>query len=144
MKTWSLLALLIAQTLSAQEMKLGTLIVLVEGFRSQEGQLKVSLEKSEADFDSGPLHVSHYRGETLPITGDKVLVRFVDVPYGTYAIKTFHDANGNGKLDTNLVGAPSEDYGFSNNARGSFGPAKFKEASFQLNAPEMNLSIRVK
>lgn len=144
MKAISLLALLVSQTLSGQDVKLGTLNLVIEGFRSHEGQLKVSLEKSEADFDTGPVHVSNYRGETLPIAGDKVLVRFVDVPYGTYAIKTFHDANSDAKLNTNLMGVPSEDYGFSNNARGTFGPAKFKDASFQLSAPELNLSIRVK
>ena len=37
-----------------------------------------------------------------------------NVKPGNYAIAVFHDLNGNGKLDRNLIGLPSEPYGFSN------------------------------
>jgi len=47
---------------------------------------------------------------------------------GQYAIKVFHDENANGELDINFLGIPKESYGFSNHARGRFGPPPFAEA----------------
>lgn len=52
---------------------------------------------------------------------------------GKYAIRYIHDANSNGKLDTNWIGIPTEGYGFSNNAYGTFGPKDFAEWLFDLN-----------
>ncbi|MGJ7582834.1 DUF2141 domain-containing protein [Variovorax sp. RHLX14] len=59
---------------------------------------------------------------------------FVGLPPGRYAVKSFADENGNGKLDTNLVGLPTERYGFSNDAKGRMGPPSFEQASFMLEA----------
>ena len=54
------------------------------------------------------------------------------IPPGTYAVKLHIDENENGELDTNFLGIPKEQYGFSNNDR-AFGIPKFEAASFSLN-----------
>ena len=59
---------------------------------------------------------------------------FSGLPAGRYAIKSFADENGNARLDTNIVGLPTERYGFSNNARGRMGPPAFDAAAVQLDA----------
>jgi uncharacterized protein (DUF2141 family) len=59
---------------------------------------------------------------------------FGGLPVGLYAIKSFADENGNGKLDTNLIGLPVERYGFANDARGRMGPPAFDAAAVQVNA----------
>ena len=41
--------------------------------------------------------------------------RSFDIPPGTYAFKLHIDENENGKLDTNFIGIPKEQYGISNN-----------------------------
>jgi uncharacterized protein (DUF2141 family) len=51
---------------------------------------------------------------------------------GNYAFKYFHDENENNKLDTKLFIIPKEGYGFSNNAKGRFGPPSFKDTIFEL------------
>ncbi|HHH54715.1 MAG TPA: DUF2141 domain-containing protein [Bacteroidetes bacterium] len=51
---------------------------------------------------------------------------------GSYAFKYFHDKNSNKKLDTNWIGIPKEGYGFSNNAKGTFGPPEFEETIFDI------------
>ncbi len=66
------------------------------------------------------------------------------MPYGRYSIKAFHDENNNSKLDTNFLGMPTERYGFSNNARGRFGPPSFAEAAVTLNSPQITIAIEVK
>jgi len=56
------------------------------------------------------------------------------VPPGQYAVRLFHDVNGNGQFDTNPFGIPTEPFAFSNNARGRFGPATWEEAVFTVTA----------
>lgn len=57
---------------------------------------------------------------------------FMEIPADIYAIAVFHDANNNGKLDTNMFGVPTEVYGFSNDARGTFSAPSFQSAAFEL------------
>jgi len=55
-----------------------------------------------------------------------------NVPPGTWAVLAYQDENDNGKLDRNLIGIPSENYGFSRDAAGRFGPPKFDEAAIEV------------
>ncbi|HEV7353129.1 MAG TPA: DUF2141 domain-containing protein [Brevundimonas sp.] len=59
---------------------------------------------------------------------------FADLPPGRYAIAAYHDADDDGRLTTWAMGLPREAYGFSNNARGRFGPPSFESAAFTLGA----------
>jgi uncharacterized protein (DUF2141 family) len=47
-----------------------------------------------------------------------------------------HDENGNGKLDKNFVGVPSEGHGVSNNKTYALSAPKWNESSFTLGATE--------
>jgi uncharacterized protein (DUF2141 family) len=60
--------------------------------------------------------------------GGKVTVVLKNLPEGPLALSLYQDANGNGKLDMNAMGMPTEPYGFSNNASGQYGPPKFEQA----------------
>ena len=65
-----------------------------------------------------------------------------ELPNGTYAIGIFVDANYNNEMDRNFFGVPKEQYGFSNDAKGSFGPPSFKDASFTVSG-DMKLDINL-
>ena len=52
-----------------------------------------------------------------------------------YAVAAFQDENGDGILNSNVVGMPTENYGFSNDARGLFGPPDFDDAAFLSDSP---------
>jgi uncharacterized protein (DUF2141 family) len=66
---------------------------------------------------------------------------FEAIPPGTYALAVIHDENSNGKLDTNLLGIPTEGYGFSNDARASFGTPSFSDARFSYDGRSLNMTI---
>ena len=53
-------------------------------------------------------------------------------PRGQYAANAFHDENDNGELDTNLIGIPTEGYGFTNDPRTTFGPPDFEDAAVNV------------
>ncbi len=68
----------------------------------------------------------------LPAAEGSVTVSADSLAPGEYAIRLFHDQNGNGEMDANMVGIPKEPWGFSNSATGSFGPPKWKKAKFTI------------
>ena len=81
-----------------------------------------------------------YGGRTPAEAGTtRVLVR--GVRPGTYAVLAFQDLNGNGVLDRNLLGIPTEPFGFSNDARGRFGPPGFDAAAVKI--PDRPVTIRL-
>lgn len=81
--------------------------------------------------------------QTLPMRDGKAQLVFVGLPPGRYALKSFADENGNGKLDANLVGVPIERYGFSNDARGRMGPPTFDAAAVLLEAADSSIALRL-
>jgi uncharacterized protein (DUF2141 family) len=65
------------------------------------------------------------------------------VPPGTWAVLAYHDENANGQLDRNFIGIPRENYGFSRDARGRFGPPGFDDAALPVAEPITTASVRL-
>jgi uncharacterized protein (DUF2141 family) len=105
----------------------GTLLILVRGFKSTEGQLMVALFNNAEDFEK---QKPPFKGAITAISANEELIRFEEVPYGDYAVVALHDINKDGTLDKNILGIPTEGYGFSNNAMDKYGPPTFLQASF--------------
>lgn len=84
------------------------------------------------------------QGYQVPVSKAGNLVYTIkDIAPGKYTMAVFHDINKDEKLNTNLVGIPTEPYGFSNNARGTFGPPSLKEQTFTVSA-ETKMAITLK
>jgi uncharacterized protein (DUF2141 family) len=66
------------------------------------------------------------------------------VPAGTYGISAFHDEDNDGKLGTNLVGYPTEEYCASNNARNMFSAPSWKDAKFAYRGGTVRLRAVMK
>ena len=104
------------------------LAIEVRGVRSDAGRIYVAVHTprtgEEFPYSEGAFAGTFQRAHA----GD---MRFVlrDVPPGRYAVNAFHDENGNGDLDANVLGIPTEGYGFANDPPTSFGPPKFEEAA---------------
>lgn len=105
------------------------LTVKVENISNDEGVISIALCDSKQNYDQGDLPYKGLRGE---IKNGLCMILFENIPAGEYAVKLFHDENNNHKLDMNFMGIPSEDYGFSNNASGTFGPASWEDAVFEV------------
>ncbi len=114
-------------------------LVRADGLKDNKGQVCYALFNTSGDF----LEVPFRRG-VATISGKKSHVLFTNIPHGTYALAVFHDRNKNFKLDKNFVGVPSELYGFSQNARGTFGPPDWKDAKFTLTGELSEQSVTVK
>ena len=72
------------------------------------------------------------RGISEKIANKECIITVDSLKPGRYSFKYFHDENNNKKIDTYWIGAPKEGVGFSNNAKGKFGPPQFEDTIFEL------------
>jgi uncharacterized protein (DUF2141 family) len=107
------------------------LTVNISGIRAPEGQVMLALYGGAADF---PKPGAQLQARIAQATQGALSFVFRDLPAGRYALVAFHDANGNGKLDRNLVGLPTEAFGFSNGAMGVASSPSFDKAAVDLGA----------
>lgn len=103
------------------------------GLQSIEGQVLVKIVNEKDEKISGHQIKVNNKKATLTL----------DLPVGSYAISAFHDSNSDNKLNTNAVGLPTEIYGFSNNARGWFGPPTLEDQLVKIEKTTV-LTIRLK
>ena len=87
--------------------------------------LEISSSKETFESDGGDTGVAARIQERVSKGSYQ---RSFDIPPGTYAVKLHIDENENGKLDTNFLGIPKEQYGISNNIL----LLNFKRASFVI------------
>jgi uncharacterized protein (DUF2141 family) len=114
--------------------------VQVDGIPNSKGNLFIGLFNSRATF---PNYGKQYKGVVLKLEGKSHVYQFKNLPKDSYALAVYHDENKNGKLDKNLVGAPTEAYGFSNNARETFSAPSFEAAKIVLDRDKMSDSNQV-
>ena len=88
------------------------------------GVIHASLHAAPGDGFRGPALIGNQ--SVRPVSPETEIV-FEVVP-GTYAAAVHHDANANGKVDTNFMGIPREGYAVSNDPRPRFRPPRFNEA----------------
>ncbi|AGH49554.1 hypothetical protein G432_09145 [Sphingomonas sp. MM-1] len=117
----------------------GSIEIAVTGVRTAEGRVHVDICPE-----------AHFLKEDCPWSGEAparigatvVVVR--GVPPGRYAAQGFHDRNGNGKVDRNLIGIPTEGIGFSNDAKIRLGPPKFADAAFDHGPGDQRIAFRLR
>jgi len=136
----TLLNLSFAQDSTRSETQTGNLILNITGFENDEGSVKIALANSKEDYQAKG---KAFRAAIVDIKDKNAQYIFEDLPFGNYAIKLYNDENNNGEMDTNFLGIPSEDYGFSNNAKGNFGPASWEDAQFKFDKDSMITEINI-
>ena len=112
-----------------------TLIVEVNNIKD-EGEIHLAIYDDEIIFENdngekGGATKGIIQGVIEDVKIGSVTYTF-ELPDGTYAIGIFVDKNYNNKIDRNFFGVPKEQFGFSNNAKGNFGPPSFEDASFTV------------
>lgn len=130
-----LLALLLARITPSVD-----LTVNVKGFENNQGKAYVAIYDKASSF---PEYGKQYKGKVVDISNQSATVTFKGIPTGSYAVAVYHDANKNGVLDKNLVGYPTEAFGFSNNVRPTISAPSFQSVSLKVESNK-TISILVK
>jgi len=113
------------------------------GFKNDDGLALVALFLDDSGWPDPDDSI--FATVAVPIRDGRAFAEFETVPAGSFAVSVFHDTNGNRILDANILGIPSERYGFSADARDMFGPPDFEEARLEFAAGETKqITIQVK
>lgn len=129
-------SLFVSQVILAQETETGSITVQAKNFANDEGKVYFGLYTENNFIKSAPL-----KGEVSEIEDGMAKVTFNNVPAGIYAISSYHDRNGNERMDFDKNGIPTEDYGVSNNAMNLYGPPIWDEAKFKFDGGEKDLEL---
>jgi uncharacterized protein (DUF2141 family) len=151
-RSWSLLLLILSavsppaladQAAPAPPTPANEIRVVAQGLKDSKGKMFCELfEAANAkDYPTKPEHA--VMKTVAPITDKTAACTFSGVKPGTYAVAVFHDENDNGKLDTGFLGIPTEPTGASNDARGSMGPPKFKDAQFVYSGGALVVTVKL-
>lgn len=106
----------------------GPLKITVTNINHLEGNIQVSLYNSKASFIKPG---KEYKTMIKEVKAGTETFTFNDLPAGEYAVALYHDENGDGKCNTNMLGIPKEGYAFSRNFIPKFSAPKFEDTKFK-------------
>ena len=126
------------------------------GFAAKAGAAEVRVTVTGIDDAGGRIGCALHSAATVfpmgqnaldmiwqPTTGASAICVFEGAAPGTYAVSIANDLNGNGRTDTNGIGLPTEEWGVSRNARPLMRAPRFAEASFDVAAAPVALTVEV-
>ena len=133
-------AFVLAGIIGTSQANAATLTVKITGISEAVGKMAVKLVAS-ADAYDGKAKAS--AAQMLPVAStEPMTLTFPDLAPGTYAVLVMQDENGNGSLDSNILGIPKEGYGFSNNPNVMRKP-NFDEVKFEVTASDKAIEIEI-
>lgn len=125
--------------------KIMGLILLITINTTLFAQHHFTVEVSNLVTDKGSVYLGLYdkKGDFLKenaaifnakvkATGNKVSYTFKNLPVGDYAVAVYQDVNNNGKCDRNMIGYPTEGFGFSKNYKPKLSAPKFDEVKIAV------------
>ena len=101
------------------------LIVSLSGIASEKGYVLVAIYKDPKTWND-PSRAFYTR--KVKARKGALDIEFAKLAPGNYAIAAVHDEDDNGGMTFNMLGMPTEAYGFGNNARGVVRAPGFEEA----------------
>jgi uncharacterized protein (DUF2141 family) len=114
-----------------------SLTLEIAGVKKSGGKIHISIFNNEKSFDERKTYcsmVANSISETVYVT--------IALPSGEYVISMYQDINGNGELDTNIMGIPKEPFGFSN-YNGKSAPGNFKKHKVIVNESTKKISLHL-
>lgn len=134
MKTLFIIAIQLFFTLTTFA-QTGDLTVTLENPGEKKGKVYVGVF-TEQNFLMNPTESA-----MMDLDENQTQVTIKDMAYGIYAVSIFHDANGNGQLDMDEYGRPTEPWGLSGKSSGMM--PMWSEAKFDHNAEESEVKLKM-
>lgn len=115
----------------------GSIEVVVDGLRSDRGELRFGLFANAASFPFGKT----MRNGAARIENGRAHFTIDSLPYGDYALAVAHDVNGDGKIA--LSPWSDELKGISNHVEKVVTPPDWDDARFVLTQETLQVTLRV-
>jgi len=116
----------------------------------------VRLQVSSTAEQTGEIHLAVYAsaegyeadrtiiGAVKSFDRENVFFDVILPSAGDYVISGYHDVNGNGKLDFNMMGIPKEPYGFVNPPSNKWRAPSFEDIATTVNAGRLEARLEFK
>jgi uncharacterized protein (DUF2141 family) len=114
------------------------LTLTIDNLASPTATIEVSVYTPQNKFPTENGQFKKYRFK--PKAG-KLVATITDLDYGEYAVATFQDLDEDGKIAKNMIGIPTDPYGFSNNYRPRIKAPAFKDCKFDYDAATASINI---
>lgn len=117
-----------------------SLRIIVLNLGEGDGPVRISVDTEESWF----VDVTEpFRSYTVERTVEGAELQIDDLPPGAYALRVFHDEDGDGELKRGAFGIPAEPYGFSGLKTDRLRPKSFGDAKFVFDTT-MKLTIKLR
>ena len=125
---------------------IATFLIFIPLINLAQNDITVKIVQLRNDKGHLLLELNDVNKETIGAHSEKIkdsvsIVVLKDLKPGKYAFKYFHDENDDEKLNTNFIGMPKEGFGFSNNAKGTFGIPAFEKMLFEVTKSDTLICI---
>ncbi len=114
------------------------LTLTIDNLASGTAEVRVGAYGPKNKFPDPNDQLKEYRFKPK---GKKLTATISDLPYGVYALAIYQDVNGDGKIDKNLIGIPTEGYAFSNNFKPTIKAPSFENCQFTYSARKHTVSM---
>lgn len=112
----------------------------VSSTSAQWGDFHLAVYASPEDYEAGRTIV----GAVKACNDGAVSFDVVLPAAGEYVISGYHDVNGNGKLDLNIMGIPKEPYGFVQPPASKWKEPQFEEIATTVDAGKLETRLEFK
>lgn len=117
-----------------------TVSVAVSSTSPRGGEVRLAVYANAEDFAAKREVVSAIR----PSKNGTAELELSLPAAGTYALAAFHDLNGNGKLDRNMLGIPTEPYGFSKEPASKWEAPDFEDVASWFSGERVKAEMKLK
>jgi uncharacterized protein (DUF2141 family) len=115
--------------------------IKITNIKQAKGNMRVAFYKKGSGFPKEG-SITYAREVKVSQVGDLTL-SFTDIPFGEYAIAVFQDKNQNQKIDKNLIGYPTEPFGFSKNFKPKFSEPEFSDCKVLISSTNNAFTIKL-
>jgi uncharacterized protein (DUF2141 family) len=109
----------------------------ITGVEKNGGKVYISVFNSEQSYNNRAV----FKSFTLDPKATSINT-LLKLPEGEYLFSIYQDSNGNGILDTNLVGIPKEKFGFTN-YDGKRAPGSFNRHKILINKSSKSILVNL-
>ncbi len=114
--------------------------VQVSSTAAQKGDIYLAVYANAEDYAAERITV----GDVKPFNSKNVSFTIALPKAGDYIISGYHDVNGNGKLDFNMMGIPKEPYGFVTPPANKWKEPSFEDIATTVDAGQLEAKMEFK
>lgn len=114
---------------SGQDSEKVEIKIIVSNLNTTKGYIEMGIYNSSKGYLKNGYAYKTVRQE---VKGNTVEIILQDMPKGNYAVSLYHDENNDKKCNTNILGVPTEPYGFSNGFRRRLFKPSFEDCKVEV------------